>query len=134
MVATGARVRALASRLVDGGWTQVAPPRLPRLADLPDDQRDRIRWLYDLLDGHPDHFDRIRPGGWDLAFDTPDGLLLVELDEEQHFNRYRALTLEATAQDPTHPTQAHLHIPTQTLTKRLNQPLTPTASWGLLNL
>ncbi|MDN4161078.1 DUF7255 family protein [Nocardioides abyssi] len=96
MVATGARVRALASRLVDGGWTQVAPPRLPRLADLPDDQRDRIRWLYDLLDGHPDHFDRIRPGGWDLAFDTPDGLLLVELDEEQHFNRYRALTLEAT--------------------------------------
>jgi hypothetical protein len=56
-----------------------------------------IRSLYDLLEGHPDHFDGIRPGGWDLAFNTPDGLLLLELDEEQHFNRYRALTLGATA-------------------------------------
>lgn len=95
MVANGARVRALASLLTDAGWVQVAPPRLPRLANLAQAHRDRIRGLYDLLDGHTDHFDRIRPGGWDLAFDTPDGLLLVELDEEQHFNRYRAATLTA---------------------------------------
>lgn len=76
---------------------QVAPPRVPRLVDLPKAQQSRIRALYDLLGGSPNHFDRIRPGGWDLAFNTPDGLLLLELDEEQHFNRYRALTLEATS-------------------------------------
>ena len=33
----------------------------------------------------------VRPGAWDLAFD--DGLV-VELDEELHFNRYRARTLQ----------------------------------------
>jgi hypothetical protein len=96
MVATGARVRALASLLTDAGWTQVAPPRLPRLDDLREPQQARIRSLYDLLGGTADQFDRVRPGGWDLAFNTPDGLLLVELDEEQHFNRYRATTLDAT--------------------------------------
>jgi hypothetical protein len=31
-----------------------------------------------------------RPGAWDLVFDGP---LVVELDEELHFNRYRARTL-----------------------------------------
>jgi hypothetical protein len=30
------------------------------------------------------------PGGWDLRFDGP---LVVELDEQLHFNRYRTLTL-----------------------------------------
>lgn len=35
-------------------------------------------------------FDRFRPGAWDLAFE--DGLV-VELDEQLHFNRYRATTL-----------------------------------------
>lgn len=97
MVATGARVRALATLLTDGGWTQVTPPRLPRVAELSDGQQDRIRSLYDLLGGSPDHFPRIRPGGWDLAFETADGLLFVELDEEQHFNRYRAQTLDSTS-------------------------------------
>lgn len=33
----------------------------------------------------------LRPGPWDL---TVDGIL-VELDEQLHFNRYRAITLEA---------------------------------------
>lgn len=96
MVATGARVRALAVLLADTGWTQVAPPRLSRLASLRHPQQDRIRVLYDDLGGDPGEFDRIRPGGWDLAFvtpDNPDTVLLVELDEEQHFNRYRAQTL-----------------------------------------
>lgn len=97
MVATGARVRALATLLTDGGWTQVTPPRLPRVAELSDGQQDRIRSLYDLLGGSPDHFPRIRPGGWDLAFETADGLLFVESDEEQHFNRYRAQTLDSTS-------------------------------------
>ncbi|NYI99953.1 hypothetical protein HNR19_000652 [Nocardioides thalensis] len=95
MVATGARVRALAALLTGAGWEQGTPPRLPRLADLPTATQSRIRTFYDVLGGNVEHFDRIRPGGWDLAFQTPDGLLLVELDEEQHFNRYRAETLTA---------------------------------------
>lgn len=33
---------------------------------------------------------RLVPGGWDLAY---DGGLVVELDEELHFNRYRSATL-----------------------------------------
>ena len=32
---------------------------------------------------------KLRPGAWDLAFEG----LVVELDEELHFNRYRAATL-----------------------------------------
>ena len=34
-----------------------------------------------------------RPGSWDMVFAGP---LVVELDEELHFNRYRALTLKAS--------------------------------------
>lgn len=37
---------------------------------------------------------RFAPGGWDLA--TADGLM-VELDEQFHFTRYRALTLASPA-------------------------------------
>lgn len=33
----------------------------------------------------------LRPGAWDLAF---EGGLVIELDEELHFNRYRGATLE----------------------------------------
>lgn len=36
---------------------------------------------------------RLAPGGWDLAF--TDGLLL-ELDEDMHFNRYRNVTLQTS--------------------------------------
>jgi hypothetical protein len=97
MVATGARAAALASHLVSAGWAKVVPPRLPRLVDLSGPKQDQLRALYDLLGGDPAEFHRIRPGGWDLAVETPGGLLLVELDEEQHFNRYRHLTLDATA-------------------------------------
>jgi hypothetical protein len=35
----------------------------------------------------------LRPGAWDLTF---GGSVVVELDEELHFNRYRALTLSAS--------------------------------------
>ena len=34
---------------------------------------------------------KLRPGAWDLAFEDD---LVVELDEELHFNRYRLLTLD----------------------------------------
>ena len=40
--------------------------------------------------GGRDESPQLRPGSWDLAF---DGELLIELDEELHFNRYRSVTL-----------------------------------------
>jgi len=52
-----------------------------------------IRQVYDDLGGLASEFSNARPGGFDLAFDTGDGPVVVELDEEQHFNRYRATTL-----------------------------------------
>ena len=84
------------------GWSQVGPPRLPRLprvSELPRREQDHIHDVYQRLGGDPEQFDRIRPGGWDLAFNHPDGLLLVELDEEQHFTRYRDQTLEGASRD-----------------------------------
>lgn len=36
---------------------------------------------------------RVRPGGWDFSFDG----WTLELDEENHFNRYREITLDAPA-------------------------------------
>jgi hypothetical protein len=38
----------------------------------------------------------LRPGPWDLSFDG----ILIELDEELHFNRYRATALEHCAASP----------------------------------
>lgn len=97
MVTAGARARTLTSLLTETrSWTQVAPPVAPRLTHLSTSQRDTVRSLYDALGGDPEQFDRVRPGGWDLAFATPNGILLVELDEEQHFN-YRQQTLDATS-------------------------------------
>jgi hypothetical protein len=63
------------------------------LDELTSDGLSRIRQVYDDLAGIPGQFDRARPGSFDLAFDTEAGQLVVELDEEQHFNRYRAITL-----------------------------------------
>ena len=48
--------------------------------------------LYRSLGGKADT-PTLCPGGWDLAF---AGGLVVELDEELHFNRYRAVTLAAS--------------------------------------
>ena len=64
----------------------------PRLDALPSNRVSELRDLYLLMGGEPARFDQVHPGGWDLAF--ADGLL-VELDERQHFNRYRSLTLIA---------------------------------------
>jgi len=60
--------------------------------DLPAVVAGEALTLYRSLGGlqaQPD----LRPGAWDLVFDSP---LLVELDEELHFNRYRAATLAAS--------------------------------------
>lgn len=50
----------------------------------------RVLDLYGELGGANSPLVVLRPGSWDIVL--ADGLV-VELDEEQHFNRYRALTL-----------------------------------------
>lgn len=62
----------------------------PRLEDFSDDVVLELLSLYRGLGGIEDH-PRLRPGTWDLSF----GGVLVELDEELHFNRYRRRTIEA---------------------------------------
>lgn len=64
----------------------------PRLADLADDLAEQIRDELEALGGDGDAAAGLRPNSWDLAL---DGGLLVELDEELHFNRYRRQTLQA---------------------------------------
>ena len=54
--------------------------------------RDHIKELYRRLGGPLDS-PTLRPGGWDLAF---SGELVVELDEELHFNQYRRLRSTVT--------------------------------------
>jgi hypothetical protein len=58
---------------------------------LPGDARAELIELYQALGGK-EPIRALRPGAWDLAF---IGGLVVELDEELHFNRYRLRTLQA---------------------------------------
>lgn len=66
--------------------------RRARMADLPSHAQRELLHLYRCLGGVLDS-PILAPGDWDFAF--ADGLL-VELDEDLHFNRYRALTLDTT--------------------------------------
>ena len=93
VVRTGARASALQSLLNRAGYSAAAtalPP--PRLVQLSATLRDEIDKLYRALGG-TQPAPRLQPGPWDLTFD--DGLV-VELDEELHFNRYRKATLDTT--------------------------------------
>lgn len=95
MVRTGARAAVLLDALTSTGLKplpQSEAPRRPRLADLPDDTAAELLDLYRALGGGQDP-PSLRPGEWDLPFHGP---LMVELDEELHFNRYRAATLAAS--------------------------------------
>ncbi|MGD0197243.1 MAG: hypothetical protein ABSC56_04975 [Solirubrobacteraceae bacterium] len=86
---TGARAKLLADLLTAGGLipTPVTPAR-------PTPQRlgDELLELYRCLGGCQAS-PALRPGAWDLVFEGP---IVVELDEELHFNRYRAMTLRAS--------------------------------------
>lgn len=90
MVRTGARAQILRDLLIGIGFTE-APnkPPSPLWTHLPPTAHAEVGVLYRELGGSMDS-PGLRPGAWDLAFE--DGLL-VELDEELHFNRYRAWTL-----------------------------------------
>ncbi|HVX34092.1 MAG TPA: hypothetical protein VHA80_13215 [Solirubrobacterales bacterium] len=63
----------------------------PSLETIPSHQLEVLGDLYRALGGIEDQ-PVFRPGAWDLSF--ADGLV-IELDEELHFNRYRALTLDS---------------------------------------
>lgn len=62
----------------------------PRANDLSPERLEHLSYLYRALGG-TNASPQFRPGGWDLAF---EGGLVVELDEELHFNRYRRITLQ----------------------------------------
>jgi hypothetical protein len=63
---------------------------VPRARDFSPESSQRVDVIYRALGG-TNADARLRPGPWDLAF---DGGLVVELDEELHFNRYRGSTFE----------------------------------------
>ena len=89
MVKTGARAAVLERLLLIAGYRPAARPPPPRLESLSADAHESVINLYRALGGRSD-VPRLRPGAWDLSFE--DGLV-VELDEELHFNRYRGQTL-----------------------------------------
>ncbi|MFD1720328.1 DUF7255 family protein [Amnibacterium endophyticum] len=90
MVSTGARVRSLGRLLVQlGRQPSAAKQAPPRLENLPPRAVDDLRNLYRKLGG-VDESPAFRPGVWDIVLE--DGAVL-ELDEELHFNRFRATTL-----------------------------------------
>lgn len=66
-------------------------PFAPRLESLPSDVAASVLDLYRALGGIQ-NAPRLAPGSWDLAY--ADGLL-IELDEDLHFHRYRGITLDA---------------------------------------
>lgn len=83
----GDRERALGELLAKLGYRRAVWPR-PRVEALPTLASDRIMELYRAMGGTR-LTPRLTPGGWD----HPMVGTAVELDEEQHFTRYRALTL-----------------------------------------
>lgn len=89
---TGARARALDQQLVTLGHTiSAVKPPVPRLATMPAATAAGVLDLYRQLGGVQEA-PRLAPGSWDIV---TDGGLLIELDEEFHFTRYRTLTLGA---------------------------------------
>ena len=92
MVRTGGGAEALTRLLVASGWTPAPAPPRPQLADLTKGLAVELLDIYRRLGGTQED-PAFRPGGWDLSF---EGGLVVELDEELHFNRYRAATLETS--------------------------------------
>ncbi len=92
MVRTGARAAVLEQALVAAGFEPTPAPERPRVTDLPQALQDELKDLFHRLGGTPE-LPSLKPGSWDLSFDHQ---LVVELDEELHFNRYRALSLAAS--------------------------------------
>ena len=85
-------MRAFDDILRDLGFREAATKlRSPRLQTLSFEAAESTLKLYSELGGTL-QVPKLRPGGWDLQY---SGNFVVELDEQLHFNRYRALTLES---------------------------------------
>lgn len=85
----------LRDALIEAGLrpaTSHTPPSRPTVADLSAVSAAEVLDLYHVLGGVIDS-PTFRPGAWDLLFVD---WLVVELDEELHFNRYRATTLASS--------------------------------------
>ena len=92
MVTTGARVNALRTLMLQLGHKEApSKPPAPRIGSLPSATAEHVMDLYRALGGIQDS-PRLAPGSWDVAY---TGGLLLELDEDMHFNRYRGATLDA---------------------------------------
>lgn len=77
----------LANVLGELGYAPVRnPPPSPTISNLPPSLHSPVLDLYRRLGGVLDS-PSLRTGKWDIAV---QGGLLVELDEHQHFHRYRA--------------------------------------------
>lgn len=89
MVKSGARVDALRRLLAESGLVELRiKPPAPRIEQIARDAAEQLLSLYSAMGGRSGR--PLRPGAWDLAL---RGDLVVELDEDMHFNRYRARTL-----------------------------------------
>ena len=92
MVTTGARVNAFRTLMQQLGREEAErKPPAPRIGSLPSATAEQVMNLYRALGGIQDS-PRLAPGSWDVVY--TDGLLL-ELDEDMHFHRYRGITLDA---------------------------------------
>ena len=86
------RAEALRSFLARNGYAiaETSPPR-PQWNELRDAAlAGEVGAVYRKLGG-AHSTPPVHPGTWDIA----TGTLAIELDEERHFNRYRALTLDS---------------------------------------
>lgn len=92
MARSGERARALESLLRRVGDVSMRPTlRRPGWRELVAGDLDHtVVHIYGKLGGLQEQ-PRVAPGPWDIQFDD----IAVELDEENHFNRYRATTLDA---------------------------------------
>ena len=87
MVSTGNRAAALQTAMFTLGYKTASAPAVPRWSDQESSESARTIDMYRQLGGVQTQ-PRLAPGKWDLSFQE----LVVELDEELHFNRYRLIT------------------------------------------
>lgn len=88
VVKTGSRASVLLQAMLTHGYKTAKAPKVPRWPGQDGRESARTIDVYRKLGGvqiQP----RLAPGKWDLSFQD----LVVELDEELHFNRYRLVTL-----------------------------------------
>lgn len=94
MVHTGNRASVLQAAMFALGYKTANAPPVPRWSDLESRESIRAIDVYRQLGGVQTH-PRLAPGKWDLSFQD----LVVELDEELHFNRYRLMTFSPSWSD-----------------------------------